>query len=148
MKKSIKITTLAFAATLSTISAATAAGVLCSNHFMQQNVDSINKQVYLDTVAPVSNGLSNTTGGLVKPTLNSTPVASYEGNQQSTTNVEQTLNSTPTSSQTSTAPITTPVQSDASSNVINQETESSVESSNSSSDLASFFTTQTMQNIF
>lgn len=148
MKKSIKITTLAFAATLSTISAAIAAGVLCTNHFTQQNVDSINKQVYLDTVAPVSNDLSNTTGGLVKPTLNKTPVASYEGNQQSTTNVNQTLNSTPTSSQTSTAPVTTPVQNDTSSNVTNQETESSVESSDSSFDLASFFKTETMEQIF
>lgn len=149
MKKSIKITTLAFAATLSTISAATAAGVLCSNHFTQQNADSINKQVYLDTVAPVSNGLSNTTGGgLVKPTLNNTPVASYEGNQQSTTNVEQTLNSTPTSSQTSTAPVTTPVQSDTSSNVTNQEAESSVESSDSLANLASFFQKDTMESIF
>ncbi|MBR2652440.1 hypothetical protein IKD56_03795, partial [bacterium] len=148
MKKSIKITTLAFAATLSTISAATAAGVLCSNHFTQQNADSINKQVYLDTVAPVSSGLSNTTGGLVKPTLNSTPVASYEGNQQSTTNVEQTLDSTPISSQTSTAPVTTPVQSDTSSNVTNQEAESSVESSDSLANLASFFKQENMQNIF
>ena len=148
MKKSIKITTLAFAATLSTISAATAAGVLCSNHFTQQNVDSINKQVYLDTVAPVSNGLSNTTGGaLVKPTLNNTPVASYEGNQQSTTNVKPTLDSTPTSSQTSIAPVTTPVQSDTSSNVTNQEVESSVESSDSSSDQQSLYS-KFVQNIF
>ena len=150
MKKVFKITTLAFAATLSTISVATAAGVLCTNHFSQQNVDSINKQVYiLDTVAPVSNDLSNTTGGgLVKPTLNNTPVASYEDNQQNNTNVKPTLNSTSTSSQTSTTPITMPVQSDNISNVTNQQTESSDSSSDSLSNLASFFNTQTMQSIF
>lgn len=63
MKKAFKITTLAFAATLTTVSAATAVGVLCTNHFTQQNVDSINKQVYLDVTTPVSNDSSNTTGG-------------------------------------------------------------------------------------
>lgn len=148
MKKVFKITTLAFAATLSTISVATAAGVLCTNHFSQQNVDSINKQVYLDTVAPVSNDLSNTTGGLVKPTLNNTPVASYEDNQQNNTNVKPTLNSTSTSSQNSTTPITTPVQSDNISNVTNQQTESSDSSSDSLSNLASFFKQETMGQIF
>ena len=100
MKKAFKITTLAFAATLTTVSAATAIGVLCTNHLAQQNVDSINKQVYLDVTTPVSNDSSNTTGGgLVKPVLNNTPV----------------------SSQTSTSPVTIPVQSDTSSNVTNQQ---------------------------